>query len=143
MTSSDETQGIAGRIQKAGALIFSDKKLLIVKPLGKPFWINPGGKYEREETAEKCLERELREELQVKLVSSSHWKTYEIGKAAHSDHPLRLELYFVEIEGELHPSSEIEKIAWLSKEDFVNKIYNLAPSFSIYVPELIQEERIN
>ena len=48
-------------IIKAGALCIDDKKLLIVKPESKPFWINPGGKYENNESTENCLRRELRE----------------------------------------------------------------------------------
>jgi hypothetical protein len=33
-------------IHKAGALIIKDKKLMIVRPIGKAFFVNPGGKYE-------------------------------------------------------------------------------------------------
>jgi len=125
-------------IRKAGALIFSEQKLLIVKPQGKPFFINPGGKYEIGEMAEDCLRRELQEELQVELKSCKHYKTYAIAQAAHSKQPLSLELYLVEIEGEPRASAEIEKIAWLSRTDFANKKFNLAPSFDIYIPDLIQ-----
>ena len=95
-------------IRKAGALIFDEKKLLIVKPEGKPFYINPGGKYENNEDAEACLRRELKEELDVELVSLKQFETYTFDKAAHSALPLVLELYIVEIEGELVVSSEIE-----------------------------------
>lgn len=127
------------KIKKAGALIFKDKKFLIVKPREKPFWINPGGKYKEGENAVDCLRRELKEEVGVEVVSCKYYKTYEIEKASHSDFPLSLELYIVEIKGEIKPSSEIKDMAWLSKEDFENKEYNLAPSFSKYVPDLIND----
>lgn len=127
------------QIHKAAALIFSDKKMLIVRPRNKPYFISPGGKYEGRETAEECLRRELREELQVEMKSFRYYKTYEIAKAAHSNLPLRLELYLVEIEGEPKPSAEIEIIAWLSRADFEAKKYNLAPSFYEWVPDLIIE----
>ena len=127
------------KIKKAGALIFKDKKFLIVKPRGKLFWINPGGKYKKGENTIDCLRRELKEELQVEVVSCDYYKTYEIEKAAHSDFPLCLELYIVKIKGDLKPSNEIENIVWLSKENFENKEFNLAPSFYQYVQDLIND----
>ncbi|MCK5211719.1 NUDIX domain-containing protein [Candidatus Parcubacteria bacterium] len=127
-------------LQKAGALIIKNKKLMIVNPHGKPFFINPGGKYETDETAEKCLRRELDEELGVKLKSCEHYKTYDITKAAHSDNPLSLELYVVTIDGAPVPSAEIATIKWMSKEDFENKKYNVAPSFYQYVPDLVKDK---
>ena len=126
-------------IKKAGALIFKDKKFLIVRPQGKPYFINPGGKYEKGESAEDCLRRELKEELKVEVIFIRHYKDYNFGKAAHSNFPLELDLYIVEIQGELNQSSEIEEIQWLSKEDFNNKKFNLAPSFYKYVPDLIND----
>lgn len=127
------------KIKKAGALIFKDKKFLIVKPKDKPFWINPGGKYKEGEDTTACLKRELKEELGVELVSCDYYKTYKIEKAAHSDFPLSLELYIVEIKGDLKLQLEIEEITWLSRDDFENKRFNLAPSFYKYVPDLIND----
>ena len=127
------------RIFKAAALIIKDKKLLIAKPIGKPFFINPGGKYEEGESPEECLKRELKEELEVDLVSSKHYKTYNIAKAAHSDNPLTLELYFVNYIGQIIPSAEVEMVRWLSKKDFEDSKYNLAPSFQLEIPDLIKD----
>ena len=126
-------------IRKAAALIFSNERMMIVKPRGKPYFISPGGKYEGGETAEECLRRELKEELSVELTKFKPYRTYEIAKAAHSNLPLRLELYLVEIKGEPKPSAEIEEIAWLSKADFEAGKYNLAPSFSEFTWDLISE----
>jgi len=128
-----------GIIKKAGALIFKGGKVLIVKPKERPYFISPGGKYEEDENAEDCLRRELKEELQVELVSAKHYKNYNIDKAAHSDNQLKLEFYIVEIAGDPKPSAEIGEIEWLSEEDFVNKKFNLAPSFVEFVPDLIRD----
>ena len=126
-------------IKKAAALILKDKKFLIVKPHGKPYFINPGGKYEEGESPEDCLKRELMEELQVALKSFKHYKDYYFEKAAHSNDSLFLEVYIVEIQGRLKPSAEIETMEWLGKDDFINKKFNLAPSFNTQVPDLIYD----
>ena len=133
------------KIRKAGALIILEKRLLIVRPCGKSFFINPGGKYEENketgvvETAYECLERELKEELKVKLEKCVFYRTYEIDKAVYNPKSLSLELYFVKCSGEIVPSAEIECIEWMDRKDFRNKKFNLAPSFGIYVSDLIKE----
>jgi len=128
-----------GEIRKAGALILRNKKILIVRPKEKPYFINPGGKYEASENAEDCLKRELKEELSVELKSTKHYKDYRIDKAAHSDNTLLLELYLTEIEGEPTPSSEIGELEWLGREEFENKKFNLAPSFYEFVVDLTKD----
>ena len=126
-------------IKKAGALIFSSRGMLIVRPRSKPFFINPGGKYKEDESPIECLTRELDEELKVKLASCNPYRTYEIGKAAHSNYPLSLELYLVEIDGEIAPSSEIEEVAWMDQTAYHQNTFNVAPSFHQFVPDLIQD----
>jgi len=128
------------KVKKAGALIFRDKSFLIVKPKNKPYFINPGGKYEGSESTLDCLKRELKEELGVEILSYNHYNTYNIPEAVHSGLPLSLELYKVEISGDIKPLSEIEETQWLSKEEFNSKKFNLAPSFNIFVPDLIKDE---
>lgn len=55
----------------AAGLIRKDGRILISKrPQGRHlagYWEFPGGKQEKEETLEKCLEREIREELGVRV----------------------------------------------------------------------------
>ena len=128
-----------GEIRKAGALILRNKKILIVRPKEKPYFINPGGKYEAGESDEDCLKRELKEELNVELASNKRYKDYRMDKAAHSDNSLLLELYLAEIKGEPMPSSEIGEIEWLGREEFENKKFNLAPSFYKFVVDLIND----
>lgn len=135
-------------IKKAGALIIEKKQLLIVKPRGKPFWVNPGGKYEklypgtkqeREETPQECLERELDQELKVKLEGFNYYNTYLFEKAAHANDSLELQLFQVFYSGVLMPSSEIESYAWMSREDFEAKKYNTAPSFEKFIADLVEQ----
>ena len=126
-------------IRKAGALIIEERRLLIVKPKDKPFFINPGGKYEREETPKQCLERELQEELGISLRRFEYYGEYGLARAAHSTLPLHLELYLVWCEGVPRPASEIEQLAWMSREDYHAGTYIVAPSFDVFVPDLLRD----
>ena len=58
-------------IEVAAGLVFRDGKLLITKrPEGSHFaglWEFPGGKREANETIERCLHRELKEELGIEV----------------------------------------------------------------------------
>ena len=125
-------------IRKAGALLFKEGRLLLVKSHGKPYFITPGGKYEEGENAEDCLKRELMEELQVEISLIKHYKDYYFKKAAHSDNPLTIGLYIIEIQGEPKVSREVETMEWISKEDFQNKKFNVAPSFDTFLPDFIK-----
>jgi 8-oxo-dGTP pyrophosphatase MutT (NUDIX family) len=51
-------------IHKAGLLVIENGRILLCrKKHSTPLLILPGGKLERDETAEECLHRECREEL--------------------------------------------------------------------------------
>ena|SRR3989344_3201730 len=126
-------------IRKAGAIIIKDKKSLIVRPKGKAHFLTPGGKYEAGENAQDCLKRELMEELQVELISCTHYKDYYFEKAQGKEVPIYLDLYRVEIKGDPNASSEIEEMQWMSKEDFENETFNVADSFYTHVPDLIKD----
>lgn len=66
------TSALAGKpIDVAAGLVFHQQKLLITqRPVGTHLaglWEFPGGKLEQGETFEKCLARELREELAIEV----------------------------------------------------------------------------
>jgi len=57
------------RVGAVGAILDGDKILLMLraKEPAKGFWAIPGGKIEMFETAEQCLVREVKEELDVEV----------------------------------------------------------------------------
>ena len=64
-------------IEVAAGLVFRDGKLLITKrPEGghlAGLWEFPGGKREANETIERCLHRELKEELGIEVALAKRW----------------------------------------------------------------------
>ena len=100
-------------IYKAGALIIKDKKLLLVREKDEDFFINPGGKIEKNQNPEEALKRELKEELGIVPKRISFFDTVKLDKATFADGGFKMETYFVEFDGELKPDSEIEEYKWI------------------------------
>ncbi len=122
-------------IHKIGAMIISDRKLLVVRKRGKNEFIIPGGKHEKSETSEECLKRELKEELQIDLISSEFFSRYE--GAAHFEKALLvMDLYFVKFKGDIKVDSEIKEFLWIDRNYKDNGV-SLAGALEFYiVPKL-------
>ncbi len=126
-------------IWKAAAILIKENKLLIVKSTKGSTWISPGGKYEKNETPEECLSRELQEELKIKLKKAIFYKTYQEKTAVFDGVPLQLDLFFVEYEGILSPASEILECYWATPEEVLTKKLNVASGIQRLVPDLIED----
>lgn len=129
-------------IKKYAAVIIDKGRFLIVKENGEDFWKNVGGKPEKEESAKQCIRRELKEELEVEAKKIRHYFTLPITFSVKDPtKKLRLILYCVKIIGEPKPNAEIEKIHWLTKEEFKNKKLKLTTQIRQYiVPKLISDK---
>lgn len=101
-------------IQKIGAIILKDKKILVCKKKNK--YIIPGGKPEIGENNVECLRRELKEELNANLVSQEFFATYE-DDAALDIGKIRMDVYLVEIDGTPKPGAEIEQLEYVEAKN--------------------------
>ena len=107
-------------IQKAGAVVIRDRRLLVTRSAGKDFFIAPGGKLEAGETPHQALKRELQEEIQidVDLATLEALGTFYAEAAGSSGRMLKMHVFIVhDYTGEPAPSSEIEEIRWISSQD--------------------------
>ena len=101
-------------------------------------YIMPGGKFE-EETIEKCLENEIKEELgcEVNLKSLEYIGEYSDVAAGDSKSNVSIRLYKGSLIGDPIPSTEIKAIHWISKKDLNNPRVSLVIRNKI-IPDLIK-----
>lgn len=129
-------------IVKHAAVIIREGKYLIAKEKGDEFWKNVGGEVEKNETAEECLAREVREELDVDVVGvpEYYFSTPITDTESVPRRKLVINLYKTEISGVPEPSSETAELHWLSKEEFVDKTLYLTHQIETYImPRLIED----
>lgn len=102
-------------IHTVGAVILKDKKILMVRKRGSEVLMMPGGSPKRNETHEETLKRELKEELQLNLVSLKYLATFEDLNATRRL-PMTMDVYWVKTWGEVYPDSEIKEFRWVGKD---------------------------
>ena len=92
--------------------------------------------YKRQETPLEALDRELLEELGVKVSASKPYKSYIIEETKQ-----KVDNFLVETTGKLNPGSEVSDIFWLSRDNFINKKVNVSLGLSkILIPSLIKDK---
>ncbi|MEK6910416.1 MAG: NUDIX domain-containing protein [Nanoarchaeota archaeon] len=126
---------------KAGAIIVRDKKVLLASSKGKLIFYWPGGKYEPADSGnpEKCLSRELKEELGVDLISFNHYRTYNFTEGDYKGRHILLELYHVTFSGKPEACSEIEELCWFSREDLISRANELPSYYKQVTLDLIKD----
>lgn len=105
-------------IEKVGAAIVRNKKVLVVRKEGQPSpeFFTAGGKIEGGETHYETLVRELKEELNVDIERIDYLGSFR-DVAVFEAVPIIIHAYYVEVIGEPHPSAEIRELKWVDKSD--------------------------
>jgi 8-oxo-dGTP diphosphatase len=123
---------------KVGLLTLRDGRILLCrKRKGSSLLILPGGCIEDGESHERCLERELREELgEVDVSGLEYIGTYRETAAGHDAKTVQIELYGGELNGNPAPRSEIAELVWFGAAD---DRAQLAPSIANRIlPDLLR-----
>lgn len=100
-------------IDKLAFIEVNDRKLLVTLSRGKDTWYIPGGKREGSELDEEALMREVKEELSVDIIPESIelYGAFEAPAHGKTDGTtVKMTCYMARYNGELMPSSEIEKM---------------------------------
>ena len=95
-------------IIKSAAIIIKDRSVLFLREKNFLYWITPGGKIEEGETPEEALNREIMEELSVKVKIIENLGIIK-GKAFKGDDlvPIKMYLYKVNLLDQVRLDSEI------------------------------------
>ena len=104
-------------LDKIGGIILKDKRLLVVQKKTKDNraeFIFPGGKREGSESDFETLARELKEELQVELVSAEPFGGFD-DIAIFENVPIHIEAYIANVTGEPRCDSEIKSLLWIDR----------------------------
>jgi 8-oxo-dGTP diphosphatase len=107
---------------KVSAVIIVEGRLLLVSGHNRPFFWTPGGHIETGESLEEAVRREIAEELGVRDIGTiAPYLTY-LSEHEEDGSIREVHNYLVELQGEIHASGEIDRIWWISKDD-----YNTSP----------------
>lgn len=126
------------KLYKIGLAIIKRKKLLVCRDFDEDVFIMPGGCVKLGESAEKCLLREIKEELGVK-VSLNSLKFLGNFKCVTPDgkNIIEEDVYLGKIKGKIKPQSEIAEVEWIDSNCDKNK---LSPLLRFHIlPKLIEE----
>lgn len=123
---------------RVAAAIIQDGKLLMLKWHGYDELWTPWGKMDEWESNEECLARELKEELGIDLISAIFFKTYSWPSFYHPENTTVQHIYVATIQWNIIPDAEIESYIWLTKDDFINKLFPMIPiTQEEIIPDLI------
>ena len=123
-------------IDKIGAIIIENKRILVAREYGLDIFFIPGGKRNDGESDLEALEREIVEELGAKIMNPKYHRTYF--SEALDGREVRVKAYFVELDGVPKASSEIEEILWVDRNSYKN--HKLGKVLMVMIPELIKNE---
>ncbi len=106
------------RITKYALIVIRNNKILLQQEKKQEKLLLPGGKPRKGENYEKCLRREIKEELGAEIKEGS---LKPLGKfediAADGKAILTAELYLGELKTKPKPSNEVKKIVWFNSKN--------------------------
>lgn len=123
-------------IYLASALITdNNNRMLTVRKKGSQYYMMAGGKIEKGEKPIETLIREIEEELQIRITAAdvSLLGTHQTNAVNEANTIVSATIFHIIINNStIQPSSEIEEIKWLTKENYkAFKLAHLLQEFSL------------
>jgi 8-oxo-dGTP pyrophosphatase MutT (NUDIX family) len=102
----------------AALLIGPDQRTLLVRKRGTQAFMQPGGKIDAGETAERALVRELEEELGLRIDPQQALFLGEFSAPAANEpgFEVRCQLFEVRTDAPVLPAAEIEEVIWVGPD---------------------------
>ncbi|MGQ4514774.1 NUDIX domain-containing protein [Streptomyces sp. DW26H14] len=116
-TSSEVDMTKVQTLESVGWVSYERGRLLVVRSKGRDAFYLPGGKLEPGESPEEALVREVREELGLKLHSSTlvHFATVSAPAHARPGVQLSMRCFTGVVDGVPQVDGEIAEMRWVSK----------------------------
>ncbi|MFR9752409.1 NUDIX hydrolase [Nocardia sp. 004] len=106
-------------IRTAALAHIRDRRLLQTRSIGKDVFYMAGGKIDPGETPEDALHREVREELDVGVVSLGELGVFQAVAYGHSpDTRLHMTCFTAELDGEPRPAGEIAELRYFTVSEY-------------------------
>lgn len=127
---------------RISGIVIKDKKLLMLTHESGPhdFLWTPGGGVEKGETDIECLRRELKEELDVKLVSQK-FLIEILAKSPMFGNASRNKVYLVKVKGKIKIEKGL-KAVWCDLEDYKKEKYKMIPVTQESVVKYLYDNKI-
>lgn len=108
----------------AGLIVIKDYKLLLAFSANKKAWYLPGGKVDVGETALESIQREIKEELNIRLNPDGlkfycHIRAQAYGEESHVI--MEQDCFLYELNEKIKPSNEIADVAYFNREDYLQE----------------------
>ncbi|ANI90507.1 DNA mismatch repair protein MutT [Arachidicoccus ginsenosidimutans] len=110
----------------AGLVVVTENKLLLAYSKNKKAWYLPGGKIDKGETSLETLQREIYEELNIKLKTERLKYYCHITALAYGELPniiMEQDCFIYDLSEKIKPNNEIEEVRFFNRE-----MYQLEPA---------------
>jgi 8-oxo-dGTP pyrophosphatase MutT (NUDIX family) len=130
----------------AAMLVRADGRTLLVRKRGTTIFMQPGGKIDSGETAQRALVRELREELGISIDIQSLVPLGQFSAPAAHEAGVTVDaaLFMVECDQTVQPAAEIEEAVWIESDalrDF--PIAPLTDNYALPLHKLLRGKSAN
>lgn len=110
--------------------------IMLVRVRDNELWYLPGGTIEENETAEEALVREVDEELNVRIDTSSiEFDRIVVGPALGREGDVELKCYRAKWYGEVEANAEVSEVSFVGFE----QVQKMAPAVKLLVKQIQNE----